>query len=397
MVQRELREVHVWANGCTLRTAAMFGPSVPQPSSSAAARARGRGSACRRTGVVLPWFVGLVGSGCQPELPRVSWEGEVIQFASNDTSSVCGDTVEWMDARAVGLQSMFGASARERVIFYWVPDLWSDQPWCREPAAGCVDGDRVYTEYIPQEHEIVHAIRRDQLPAVLEEGLATVFGDLGWTRAPAPRARLVEMFEQSDPVDNADYARAGHFVAFLLERSGMEPLARLAELADYGDDVEVVRDAFEQAYGISLDQAIDEYESFPECDALAWTNKTIACSGEPQIRLEPSIAADAEFVVDIECSNSDVLGPYGGYMFTETILDIEPGLENLQMWISLVGDLEGDVSAALVSCEGGCSGSTSLWLTASSLEQRVLPAGRYVLRMFRPIDQPGDLGISLRY
>ncbi|MFV8750743.1 hypothetical protein ACNOYE_09350 [Nannocystaceae bacterium ST9] len=50
-----------------------------------------------------------------------------------------------------------------------------------------------------------------------------------------------------------------------------------------------------------------------------------------------------------------------------------------------------------MSCEGGCADATALWLTPSSFEQRVLPPGRYVLRLFRPADDPGELGISLGY
>lgn len=356
----------------------------------------GRGSTCLHAGprVILTC---LVLSGCQPDLPSVSWEGEVIRFASNQRDAVCGDTLEWMDTRALGLQATFGAAARDQVVFYWVPDLWQDQPWCREPAAGCADGDRVFTEYIPQEHEIVHAIRRDQLPAVLEEGLATYYGDFGWTQSPAPRERLLAMLEQSDAVDNADYSRAGHFVAFLIERSGLGPLTQLAELADYGDDYQDVRQAFETAYGVTLDQALDEYESYPECNPLAWMNKSIACATEVEAVLSPSVESDATLSREIDCSSAGVLGPYNGYMFTETLVEVDPTLGNLQLWVSLVGDLEGEVSAALASCDGACSDATALWLTPSSVKQLVLPPGRYVLRMFRPVDEPGELGISLRY
>ncbi|MFV8750742.1 hypothetical protein ACNOYE_09345 [Nannocystaceae bacterium ST9] len=177
-----------------------------------------------------------------------------------------------------GLLFALGETTYDRVEYYWVPDLWYEQPWCSEPAAACAREGRVYTQSVPDEHELVHALRRNRLPAVFEEGLACVFGDIGWARTPASRERLLEILESSDPVDFSDYARAGHFVAFLLERDGLGPLTRLGAIANYHDDSSKVRDSFEEVYGISLDQALAEYESYPDCVDLAWKDRRIACS-----------------------------------------------------------------------------------------------------------------------
>lgn len=350
------------------------------------------------------WRTSILGSAmtaalgaCQPELPPITWEGEVIRFAANDPETVCGDTLEWMDARAVALRDIFGEGTYDTLDYYWVPDLWNEQPWCQEPASGCRDANRIYSEYVPHEHEIAHALRRDRLPAVFEEGFATVFGDLGWTHEPASRGRLVEILESSDPVDNADYSRAGHFVRFLLDRYGMDRLDRLAELANYDDDASKVRTSFAEAYGITLEAALVEYEDYPECDALAWMDTRIACA-EAAFPLNPVQEGDVEFSKDIECSEPTVLGPMSGFMFTETTLEIVPQLQDFPIWIQLIGDLGDDVSAALVRCDGGCADSTALWLTPTAGHRQVeLPPGRYVLRMFRPVDDPGELGISLGF
>ncbi len=335
-------------------------------------------------------------AACQPELPPISWTGEVIRFGADDPEAVCSGTLEWMDARAVALKEVFGEGTYGDIDYYWVPESWPDQPWCTEPASGCATADVVYSEHVPHEHEIVHALRRDRLPAVFEEGFAELFGDVGWTREAASRERLVTILEHSDPVTLADYSRAGHFVAFLVETHGLEPLVRLAELADRDDDYSKVRKAFETAYGFSLDQALADYEDFPECDPLAWMDTRIACA-ESALPLSPQLSGGVEFMLNLECSEPDVYGPTGGFMFTETTFEIDPQI-NIPVWIRLIGDVGPDTSAALFRCDGGCADSTTVWVSAKySVEQLHLPTGRYVLRMFRPVDDPGELGISLKF
>jgi hypothetical protein len=320
----------------------------------------------------------------------------VIRFAANDPEAVCGGTLGWMDDRVVALKAVFGEKTYAHIDYYWVPDLWPGQPWCREPASGCAAEDRVYSEHVPHEHEVIHALRRDDLPAVFEEGLAEMFGDIGWTREPASRARLLEILESGDPIDNADYSRASHFVAFLIESHGMERLDQLASLGDYHDSYSEVQSNFADAFGLSLDQALADYSDFPECDPAAWMDKRIACAA-PATLLEPSFEAGSEIVLDFECGSAEVLGPHSGFMFTETTLDVAPQVDGLPLWIDLVGDISPEASAVLVSC-GGCEDSTVVWLSDGvGYQQLELPAGRYVLRMFRPVDDPGPLGISLSY
>jgi hypothetical protein len=357
----------------------------------------GRSTPLRWTSTFASLAMAVALAACRPELPPISWEGEVIRFGADDPDAVCGGTLEWMDARAVALKEVFGEGTHDKIGYYWIPQLWPDQPWCSTSAEGCVEqeGNTVYSKSVPVEHELVHALRRDRLPAVFEEGFAQLFGDIGWDGEPAPRDQLLTILERSDPVDFPEYDRASHFVAFLVETHGLDPLFRLAELGNYDDDYSKVRNAFAEAYGFSLDQALIDYEDFPECDPLAWMDKRIACA-EPGQPLNPQLGADVEFSKNLDCGESDVYGPHGGFMLTETVLEIEPQI-GLEVWIELIGDIGPDVSAALVSC-GGCGDSTAVWVSTKAYRQQLeLPPGRYVLRLFRPVDDPGELGISLGF
>jgi hypothetical protein len=329
----------------------------------------------------------------------VTWTGKIIRFGATHPEDVCGDSVEWMDTRAVQLAEVLGPGTRSSIEFFWLSDVSASKHWCSDTAAGCADGGRIMTTFVPHEHEIVHALRKDHLPAVFEEGFATVYGDIGRADPQGliePRERLLEILETSDPVTVPDYARAGHFVSFLIERDGLEPLRELAELADYHDDIAEVRKAFEQAYGITLDQALEEYEDYPECIDLAWMSREIACR-EATTTIYPNIDGPVEFTMSVECGAEGVYGPMGGFVFSEVALDIDPAYEHVPMNISLTGDIDAGVSAAFVSCGGGCSDATAYWITPWSIQQPSLPAGRYVVRLFRPLDSPGELGLEFRY
>lgn len=367
----------------------MSGRSKARPSTSRSASAGRLGSAH----LPGPALVSLLLVACQPDLPEVTWTGKIIRFGATHPEDVCGDSLEWMDARAGHLAEALGPGTRSTIDFFWLSDV---SPWCGHGSAGCGDGGQVKSTYVPHEHEIVHALRKDFLPAVFEEGLATMYGDIGWADAQGnieSRERLLEILETSDPVTNEDYARAGHFVSFLIERDGLEPLRELAELADYHDDIAEVRKAFEQAYGITLDQALEEYEDYPECIDLAWMSREIACR-EATTTIYPNIDAPVEFTMPVECGVEGTYGPMDRFIFSEAVLDIEPEYPGLPMNIRLTGDIDGGVSAAFVSCDGGCGEAIAYWIRHDTFQQPFLPAGRYVVRFYRLIDSPGEVGLE---
>ena len=66
------------------------------------------------------------------------------------------------------------------------------------------------------------------MPPVLEEGLAIYFGDPFPLHEMASRERLVELLNSDEMVStNGEYARAGHFIAFLVESFGWKFVMKL--------------------------------------------------------------------------------------------------------------------------------------------------------------------------
>jgi hypothetical protein len=118
-------------------------------------------------------------------------------------------------------------------------------------------------------HELVHAVagRLGQPPVLFTEGLAVALTAEGRWRsrdvdavsreylaAHGSLERLLKTFAEQDP--DRDYAVAGSFVAFLLDRDGIEPM--IAFLVGCGPDQGRYEQALRTAYGRGL--ADLEYE-----------------------------------------------------------------------------------------------------------------------------------------
>jgi hypothetical protein len=101
-------------------------------------------------------------------------------------------------------------------------------------------------------------------------------------------------------------------------------------------------------------------------------------------------------MMNVDCREPDVLGPRQGVAFSETVVDLDFPLD-AKIWLTLEGDVVPGSGAALIGCVG-CADAFTTWLAYDDDRQYVeIPDGRYVLRLFRPIDEPGELGIRLQY
>ncbi|MCA9684255.1 MAG: hypothetical protein KC457_18815 [Myxococcales bacterium] len=341
----------------------------------------------------------LVLAGCvEYEDPPISWEGEIISFGADEPEAVCGDTLEWMDARTLALAETFSAAGAEvvpRVDYYWLTESWWEQDVCSvETAHACAVDNVIHSQSVPLEHELVHALRRKKLPRVFEEGLAELYGDLGLVDDPAPREELLEMLESGDPGENPQYARASHFVGFLVESYGLEPLLAIGDHAGLHASWTETQAAFEKAYGFPLQDALSEYESYPECSPLAWTNIDIACAQDPVPVELPQDGSAVTLSQQFVCGEPEIRGPLWGRMFTETTIELANPLSGWVL-VRMFGDENPDAFIVLSGC-GGCENAIWVRLGDGLPEQvRALPTGRYVLRVFRPIDDSGESAVSL--
>src|SRR5262249_20399126 len=140
------------------------------------------------------------------------------------------------------------------------------------PGAGeefdCTAGDTVYAASWPHYHELVHTVARNwgRPPAFLVEGLAEGLG--GKYPALRPRQRPPAALELDSVAFYAsntalNYAVAGDFANYLLQRFGASAYRKLSSSLLYLDDAITVHRVFADVLGMQLDDVIAAWRQAP--------------------------------------------------------------------------------------------------------------------------------------
>lgn len=361
-----------------------------------------RGSGSRRglvggQMVVAGALMGLLGA-CAPDdelpLPPVVWEGESVRVRMDDPAiEVCGGTFEALDRHAALVREALLLEG-DGVVEYSIGDEDFVESVCPHPELspnGCAtypDG-RVFARipYIP--HEIVHSVRIQDastasLSSAFEEGLATVFGSDPPIDDTIPLDTL-GILEDTLVAGPEDYYRAGHMVAILLDRHGVDAFRRFDMRARTTEEAR----AFLEVFGETKEQFAEVADSAPHCEQSQWWKPLFECDDEP-------IVADPEtglltLTGNLDCSEPDVQGPEYRRMWASRHFR----LDEPTTVVSYEFDMPDDATLEIVGCSLGCPqrfayigerfdvGSISSGLPG-------LEPGEYFLRMSRPIDGSGD-------
>jgi hypothetical protein len=337
-------------------------------------------------------LLGLVCSavGCQSDdLPDVQWVGEHVIFAPEHPEQVCAGTREYLDRRAGEMLERLGSEPIQ--IEYYLLDDVSER--CSSAAVGCAFPGVIYSETVPLMHEIVHARSGDGMPHVLEEGLATYFGDPFPLYLMDSRERLVELLESNEKLSNAaEYTRAAHFVAFLVETFGWESLLALdGELGQNSSPAQLDA-AFQAVFELDVSDVLEAYEAFPECAGAVDTS--LACASAP-VSTDPFVASFEQIV---DCASADGIGPDYGMVFVEGVIEVGPSIDGGRI-VSATGDGAAKGGFAVIRRCGLCFENGVMRINGDGghlVSEDDLPAGRYVVRLYLPIDAtPDTLGVRI--
>jgi hypothetical protein len=198
--------------------------------------------------------------GCG-EYPEIEWETDHLRVGSE--VPLCQGTITDLDAHVRRVETLLEAEMDAPVDVFIFEELPS---WAcsGQRAAGCWEpwANRVVTDLGARDHELVHAVahsagngRADELFA---EGLAhALYGyrnEFGWQ---PPSAGI------GTDAEGLDYFSAGHFMRWLYEdKGGAPPMKQLLDGSSEYRGPDFNRRAFEDAYGISFDEAEAEYFAF---------------------------------------------------------------------------------------------------------------------------------------
>lgn len=342
-------------------------------------------------------------------LPEIEWEGEHLR-AGGDLADACGGNLPYMDSLVGELQRRLWTPGRGVVEYYYFAD--GDLParghceHAESPAVvGCTnENQQVLSREIPMEHELVHAVHAEVglSHPFLEEGLAEYFGDDAArpgrgepTGLPAQAMGSVE----AGLLPLGWYALAGHFVSFLDRDLGtLELLARIDAV-----DVEASAAEVQAVLGVGIEggfAAIERrYEAAPRCPQASYRNAEPVCEVAGPLFESCSAEWDAapDIEINVECSGLDVLGPRDGEIWAYRTFEVSNA--GSYRILSTAGSRAVADGLVIKRCVGGCEATpivVSTWAEDDFLvpDEVVLEAGRYLVRITRPQEDPARVRIK---
>jgi hypothetical protein len=358
----------------------------------------------------------LLLDGCDSEdLPPIYEQSEWLVLRSPSGQQVCDGTFAAMEADVIQLHENYGSTSVS-VDYSWMPDsrYSADAFPCQiSTAFGCAASVNIYARTLASTHELVHAARSGKLPAVLEEGLATIFDTPINADADimASREILLDALEAGTwglaPDGHGLYERVAHFVSFLFAQYGRERFREFEARVAWEDyayrPLSQWKADFEAVYAESFDQAWAAYADYPDCPPAQFHLPLTECS---MLATAPAyatlnLAPKASFTRTLECSDADAVGPIVAYDRSMTrsasyIVDIHNHFHET-VRITWAGETADADRAILTNC-GNCWAGSAAFLSGS--EQRTsskLLSGLHALILYRELDASGEFGIELGY
>ena len=333
---------------------------------------------------------------------------------------ICGGSFAHMEDMVVYIQDELLPNEPPRTVTHtWVPFGFDEEyeDICGPGFLACVDdGTKSYDRRLASAHELVHASRPGFPSRILEEGVATMFGEIV-SSAMAPRDELYgELTEPSGDLSGRLYERSGHFVSFLVALVGAQEFfefdSRLRTQRGSGKRAPGWDPLFVEFFGLTFEELWADYADYPDCSPRQFHWSVTRCPeidtvNDGVVILEPDfgteIREENSVVADFSCSSSEVVGPDGRgdwFRVREFVIQV-PTLVLPQLY--LVGDVKPGSRAVLSPC-GNCWGGEAFVLNEE--RRKVLDLGiyddeRFVLTLVQPHaedgDEPGELGVLVSY
>lgn len=339
-------------------------------------------------------------------LPDVDLEGQHVRLAMESGLTPCGDATGHMDRFMALVAAELGVSAPtddDRVVYYWLHDGdFEARHLCSEGAAGCADSDTVYARSFPIDHELVHSLtaRFGSMPLFFAEGLAVAYQlpPPGYeVEAGVPDVPIAEAIEARDGLhlDYDLYDLAGAFVAFLIEREGVDAVVRAVSRMGWSNSARMVSGVLAAELGASLDELAEEFDATRRgCSPSGYRRKLFECSA-PEIAWDGALWAEHR---TLDCDMDDVIGPFANDTLASYRTVTVP--EDATYELTVIGDTapssgQSANAVTLLRC-GGCEGHIAETIAAGEASERLsLTAGRYSLRFTGPAGAASGIGLRI--
>ena len=345
--------------------------------------------------------------GCAPDvgiqLPdtELRYDGAQVRLHVADSRPVCDGTGPSMESMLsfLGAETELG-DLEEPVDVYLVSQ--------EQASEACGLGDWVFacsfvtepnpivvSSYLPTEHELVHSYLslKQEVPrrryAFLEEGFANVYGRDGDIDEPASALTEGLSFARDLPLDH--YARAAHFMDFVLDEFGPAATTRMLLASTEARNEDDLDATFTEHLGLSTTSLVELYEQESiSCTSAGW-QRGYNCEDPAQ---EWHFSGTLRLDIGHACGVPTVLGESDAFMFERFTVDFP---DSTTISIRMDTPAEQPPIVRLDRC-GSCADELSIDhdLSRGPLFGLRLDPGTYVLTTIYPSGQPEPGVLKLR-
>lgn len=170
-------------------------------------------------------------------------------------------------------------------------------------------------------------------------------------------------------------------------------MLELDRVLDRDNRVGEVDAGFESVFGMGLDAILAEYESYPDCAGIV--DMSIACA-EPASASLNFVNTTYERLVD--CASADGVGPHLGRVFVEDVIELGAAIDGSRI-VTGTGDGFDKGGFVMLRRCGLCADKGVGNILSRGIKfvpEEELPAGRYVVRFYLPLDVgPAVVGLQI--
>ena len=226
----------------------------------------------------------------------IRYETDELEIATSFDEALCEGDLRWLNTATSRVELALGAQVDElhTVYAYSAADIYIEEetedgkvgyfdiPGCPEILPGCYrlhDDVAIGTPALLP-HEIVHIVSTELDPSYVRfwyEGIAEALSEHPIIYFPA------DLVAEST-TDDVLYSVPGHFIRWLIERQGIEPVVRVLQ-----------GEPFEDVYGMDLGAIEQVYD----VEAAEVMPSPYACADEP---LVPTASGSFDLSMDLDCA-----------------------------------------------------------------------------------------------
>ncbi|MFO7563568.1 MAG: hypothetical protein R6X02_13055 [Enhygromyxa sp.] len=340
----------------------------------------------------------LASSSCGPPDLEVATSKHVILHWDRSVFRLCGGTLEHVDNTLEVIAGTYGVSlgSRPSITMFWLePDMVWDMCGGRTSACTHPRLNGTTALFVPtpvHEHELTHAVRitgsgRRWMPSFFLEG-AAVRWEAASLRYGGPKvgnfdAGLVRELMAMRNIPDEYYNEAGFFWSWLEAEYGPEAMAAFASQIWKGASRKRIQNAFENAFGTSIEQAVASSADSP------WLMFDIPPCAMPSI---PTVTWEGEPLVlssgEANCQDGDIVS-FGTNASRFTRLELTESYEEFLLTV------DGPMPSSLILNQ--CTGSARpyedpLFIAAYWDDPRSeFLAGTYVATLTSPVEADGTI------